>query len=158
QLPQAGRRDHTVRLDSPVPVCKQRVAVGIDEIGRPEPAHVGGKTFYDGKSVIERWLHATAPQFRKTLKQDAKCDFRIRLTDRPKAMPPPGMAIFDMVKTTVVGKHVQPAAQFADERLGVCQRNSAARGVPNVRQNQSTCEAASSDKTQPSALARGFRL
>jgi len=51
--PQAGSCDRAVRLHAPVRVREQHVAVGIDEIGRPEGDCVGlrGRTAHPAKTI-----------------------------------------------------------------------------------------------------------
>jgi hypothetical protein len=82
-------------------MCKQRVTVSVDEIGRPKPTHVSGKTFHDSKSVIERRLYAPSPQFSKAFEQDAERDFRVGITDRPEAVSRAGLVEFDTVKSAL---------------------------------------------------------
>jgi hypothetical protein len=150
---QAGRHWRAAAAGrAAVRVDEENVAVGIEEVRRPERAQRRSEARGDVQALFKHC------GYRHAVEQGAEGEFGIGVADRMEAAQRHARAQARHVQVPVVREYVHAPAQLAREGLAVLHRRRALRGAADVGDHHARNERMVVDEAHAFAVRRRLRL
>ena len=119
--------------------AKNCIAIGIEEVGRPERAQLMRELAQHRQADVQRRWTLRLPERAQSRQQRAERMLRIGLPDGAKVVERKRPGSLSARQVTVVGEDMPSTTQLAHEGLGVRERQLTPGCVPDVRDRQFRC-------------------